>query len=43
MILYIEHSKESTKKLLDSITKFSQISGYNIIENKNHCMSMHQQ
>ena len=30
MIDYVENPKESTKKLLDPITEFSKVSGYNM-------------
>ena len=30
MVLYIENSKESTKKMLELINEFSQVAGYKI-------------
>ena len=30
MILYTEHPKDCTKKLLDLVNKFSKVSGYKI-------------
>ena len=34
MILYIENSKDSIKKLLKLISEFSKITGYNINKQK---------
>ena len=41
MIVYVKHPKESTKKLLELISDYSKVAGYNI--QKVYCFPMYQQ
>ena len=43
MILYTENPKDSTKKLLELINKFSQVAGYKNQYTKISCVSIHEQ
>ena len=43
MILYIENTKDSIRKLLELISEFSKVAGYKINTQKITCMSIYQQ